>query len=113
MDKTHTHWDIESVLLSSGGGISALSCCRERTDSENGSVDLLSSSYTGSRAQRGSVSPRLSDLRVTKHLLPAFRHAGRGWVGAGNSSQAAKTLGVTASGRETEASEEIQSDCVR
>lgn len=56
----------------SGGGITVLCGAREKTDSE-----FLSTSYTGSLAHRGSVSRRLSDLRVTKHLLPAFRQAGR------------------------------------
>lgn len=90
-----------------------LSPVAENADTENGSVDFLSSSYTGSLAQRGSVSLRLSDLGVTKHLLPAFRRPDRQkqWgVGAANQ---AKSLGVTVRGRETEALENALRACVR
>lgn len=116
MDKTHTPVLNRCACGPGGGGINAVFSCRERTDSENGSVDFLSSSSSSTQAAELRGAPSLSGSLIFESqntcCLPSDRRGARekrrGVCGGGGvcSSQAAERLGVTAKGRETRASEE-------
>ena len=119
-DKTHTPVLNRCACGPGGGGINAVFFCRERTDSENGSVDFLSSSSSSSsssstHAHKPRGAPPLRGTHVCEAqntcCLPSDRRGAREKRrGVGGvcvcSSQAAERLGVTARGRETWASEE-------
>ena len=73
MDKTHAH--IELVWLWDE---------RRHTRKWKRRFSLLLHRQPGSEGLR--LPPRLSDLGVTKHLLPAFRQAGREAVKGGGAA---------------------------
>lgn len=60
VDKTHTPVLNRCACGPGGGGINAVFSCRERTDSENGSVDFLSSSSSSTQAAELRGAPSLS-----------------------------------------------------